>query len=333
MQLLRDMLSPDLYARYQRISKLNIRSSIYDVTNRCNLRCKGCFFFSSGEHKLTEEMDVDAWEAFVMREKDRGVNLAILIGGEPTLYLDRIAAFEKHIPSYVATNGLIRLPRDRFPETMVGISLWGDDQDEKVLRGRNTFEISRKNYAGDPYTYYLYTITPNQVGTGKIESCVRKIQDVGLKVHFQLLSNDEGVGGYHWTPAQLADVRTEMDGLMDAYPRTVISSRYYHRVLTTGTMMGRPWGWMECPSVTIHFDDRQPRPPRLIEFIRWGADLRTQHRCCTSATRDCTTCKDGAAHMSWVMVNKRLHRETAEDLANWVEVYEMFAKLYHYIPW
>ncbi len=40
-------------------SKLNIRSSIYDVTNRCNLRCKGCFFFSSGEHEAAkEEMDI-----------------------------------------------------------------------------------------------------------------------------------------------------------------------------------------------------------------------------------------------------------------------------------
>ena len=37
-----------VYERYKTISKLNIRSSIYDVTNRCNLRCKGCFFFSSG---------------------------------------------------------------------------------------------------------------------------------------------------------------------------------------------------------------------------------------------------------------------------------------------
>ena len=80
-------------------------------------------------------------------------------------------------------------------------------------------------------------------------------------------------------------------------------------------------------------DRRTPPPKRLIDFIRWASDLQTMHRCCTSETRDCGTCKDGAAHMSWVMVNKRAHIRTTRDLQNWIEVYEMFAKLYQFIPW
>ena len=36
MKTVSSLLSPEWYARYKRISKLNIRSSIYDVTNRCN---------------------------------------------------------------------------------------------------------------------------------------------------------------------------------------------------------------------------------------------------------------------------------------------------------
>ncbi len=85
MQTVSTLLDQDWYERYKAISRLNIRSSIYDVTNRCNLRCKGCFFFSSDEHKAApEETDVARWEAFVEREQARGVNLAILIGGEPT---------------------------------------------------------------------------------------------------------------------------------------------------------------------------------------------------------------------------------------------------------
>ena len=103
--------------------------------------------------------------------------------------------------------------------------------------------------------------------------------------------------------------------------------------ILTGKMLGRQFGWMECPSVTISIDNREPRPRRLTNFIRWASDLKTTHRCCTSETRDCSTCKDGAAHMSWVMVNKRAHMETSKDLQNWIEVYEMFAKLYQFIPW
>jgi organic radical activating enzyme len=332
MKTVSSLLDPSWYERYKKISKLNIRSSIYDVTNRCNLRCKGCFFFSSDEHTVAdEEKDVARWDTFVDAEMKRGVNLAILIGGEPTLCMDRIEAFYKRLPTFCATNGLIKVDRDRFPDMMVGISLWGDEQDEKTLRGKDTFSISSKNYEGDKHTYYLYTITPKQIGkTGRI---IKKIQDAGLKVHMQLLSNDEGVDGFYWKPEELVTIRNEMDDMLDRYPDTVISSKYYHKIITTGKMLDRPFGWMECPSVTISFDNRDPQPKRLTNFIRWASDLKTMHRCCTSETRDCSTCKDGAAHMSWVMVNKRAHMRSSQDLQNWIEIYEMFAKLYQFIPW
>ena len=115
MKTVSSLLDKEWYDRYKRISTLNIRSSIYDVTNRCNLRCKGCFFFSSGEHKVEEEMDVKKWEDFIDQEKGRGVNLAILIGGEPTLCMDRVEAFYKRLPTYCATNGLIKIDRKKFP--------------------------------------------------------------------------------------------------------------------------------------------------------------------------------------------------------------------------
>jgi MoaA/NifB/PqqE/SkfB family radical SAM enzyme len=332
MKTVSSLLDERWYKRYKRISKLNIRSSIYDVTNRCNLRCKGCFFFSSDEHTAADEQhDIKKWETFIDKEMARGVNLAILIGGEPTLCLDRLEAFYKRLPSFCATNGLIKVPRDRFPDMMVGISLWGDEEDEKVLRGKDTFSISSENYAGDPYTYYLYTITPKQLG--KTEKIIKKIQNVGLKVHMQLLSNDEGVNGFSWKPEELVAIRAEMDAMLDTYPETVISSKYYHQIITTGKMLDRDFGWMECPSVTAPLDKRSPQPKRLTNFIRWASDLTTMHRCCTSETRDCSTCKDGAAHMSWVMVNKRAHMRSTEDLQNWIEIYEMFAKLYQFIPW
>ncbi|MEE4358680.1 MAG: radical SAM protein [Desulfococcaceae bacterium] len=332
MKTVSSLLDEDWYARYKKISKLNIRSSIYDVTNRCNLRCRGCFFFSSGEHKVAkEENDIRKWESFIDKEKERGVNLAILIGGEPTLCPDRVEAFYKRLPTFCASNGLIKLPRDRFPDLMVGISLWGNGEDEKILRGKDTFAVSSKNYEGDKHTYYLYTITPRQIGqTGKI---IRKIRDAGLKVHFQLLSNDEGVDGFFWKEEELRDIRSEMDDMLDKYPDTVISSKYYHEIICTGKMLDRPFGWQECPSVTEPLDSRNPKPKRLIHFIRWASDLKTMHRCCTSETRDCSTCKDGAAHMSWVMVNKRAHMRSTKDLQNWIEIYEMFAKLYQFIPW
>ncbi len=332
MKTISSLLDEAWHERYRRISRLNIRSSIYDVTNRCNLRCKGCFFYSSGEdQKYKDQKDVAEWDAFVTREKARGVNLAILIGGEPTLFPDRMEAFSKQLPTYCATNGLIEVDRDRFPDMMVGISLWGDEADEVALRGRDCFSRSSKIYAGDSNVYYLYTLTPQTLG--KAPSMTRKIDGCGLKVHFQLLSNDDHVPGYDWTPDLLKQARDVMDEMLDTYPETVVSCRYYHKVMCENEMLGRKWGWHECPSVSADHDTRETKPKRLIGFVRWGADLETTHRCCTSDTRDCNDCRDGAAKMSWVMVNKRAHIRSTRDLQNWIEVYEMFAKLYRFISW
>jgi len=33
------------------------------------------------------------------------------------------------------------------------------------------------------------------------------------------------------------------------------------------------------------------------------------------------------------MVNKRGHIRSTKDLQNWIEVYEMFARLYRLLPW
>ena len=199
MKTVSSLLDESWHERYRKISALNIRSSIYDVTNRCNLRCKGCFFFSSNEHEAaTEETDLAKWYDFVQKEKDRGVNLAILIGGEPTLFLDRVEAFYKSNPVVLRNQRPDQDPPGPFPRYDDRHFPVGNEEDEKILRGKDTFAVSSKNYEGDPYTYYLYTITPKQLG--RIDRIIRKIDDVGLKVHLQLLTNDEQVDGFTWTP-------------------------------------------------------------------------------------------------------------------------------------
>ena len=105
---------------------------------------------------------------------------------------------------------------------------------------------------------------------GKIEPVIKRIADVGLKVHLQLLSNDEGVDGFSWREGELKDLRHEMDEMLDKYPQTLISSKYYHEIITTGKMMGRSFGWNECPSVTESLDDRETTAPPFNQFFPLG---------------------------------------------------------------
>lgn len=336
MLTLKDLIQDeDTRRKYEDIKNMagtgGMRSSIYDVNNKCNLRCKGCFYFSSHQDQVEDQSDLDVLEAFIEREKARGVNYAILIGGEPSLSPERLDVWYRNIKCSAATNGLKKIDRDRYPAMRVGISLWGDDEYEARLRGKNTFKISREHYKNDPNVYYLYTITPQ--GLDAVETVTKKIEEAGLRVHYQLFSNDQHEPGFDWTPELYAAARETMDAMLYKYPHVVVSSRYYHEVLTTQSMLGRRFDWMECPSVSEAVDNRNPRPKRLMGFNSIGSDLTTIHRCCTSVTRDCSTCHDGAATMSWVMVNKRDHMNSPADFANWVDVTHMFAKLYEYVPW
>ena len=191
MKTVSSLLNEEWYNRYKKNFKVEYSKLHLRCYQSMQSQVQGMLFFSSGEHEVArEEMDITKWETFIDGEMERGVNLAILIGGEPTLCLDRVEAFYRRLPTFCATNGLIKVPRDRFPNMMVGISLWGDENDEKTLRGKDTFSISSAHYAGDPHAYYLYTITPKQMG--KTERLVKKIRDVGLKVHMQLLSTTKG---------------------------------------------------------------------------------------------------------------------------------------------
>ena len=47
-------------------------------------------------------------------------NYAILIGGEPSLSLDRLDIWYANIKCSSATNGVRKIPRDRFPEMRFG---------------------------------------------------------------------------------------------------------------------------------------------------------------------------------------------------------------------
>jgi hypothetical protein len=319
----------------------SVRASEYHVTNACNLRCRGCWFFTFGFDRATKDAtDLAGLQAFIDRERARHINAALLIGGEPTLVPDRVMAFVERMDYVtISTNGLRPLPRTGFEHVSIGITLFGGgnlDDELRAMRpgGRafsGLFETALRNYRGDPRAIFNYAVAGK--GLEHIGGTVRRIRDNGNRVTFNLYSEYDTAAPLRHSRAQ--GLLDELLGVAADYPETVVAHPYYLRTLITGeTEFGR-FGYDVCPSVSWDHPDHARRRgngnPTLPLFNAYAADLRTIQFCCTSG--HCDGCRDSQAVQSWLLVSARQFLHSQEGLRTWVELAESYWRQFIWSPY
>ena len=319
----------------------SIRASEYHITNACNLRCRGCWFFAFEFDKGTkDETRLDELRAFIERERARHINAALLIGGEPTLVPDRVAAFVDRMEYVtISTNGLRPLPVSGFERVSIGITLFGGGELDDRLRavtpvGRQftgLFDTVLRNYRNDRRAIFNYAVVVN--GIEHIDETVRRIHDNGNVLTFNLYFDYRmDGGGQHSTDQRLLD---ELLRVADRYPNAVVAHTYYIRALVTGeTSFGR-FGYEVCPSVSwdhpAHATRRANGNPTLPLFNVYGADLSTVQFCCTSGR--CEGCRDSQAVQSWLLVAVRSFLHSQAALRIWVELAESYWRQFVWSPY
>jgi organic radical activating enzyme len=84
------LADPFLNRLYRDLRKAGaIKSISVDITHTCNIRCAGCYYFSEGMDQYKSPKDESIFDEFVAREKARGTNFVTIVGGEPSLVLQR----------------------------------------------------------------------------------------------------------------------------------------------------------------------------------------------------------------------------------------------------
>lgn len=341
---LREWLTADpaLALRFERVRSFGhtVHASEYHLTNGCNLRCKGCWFFVNDFDKATSEVgDLAALRSFVQRERQRGVNTALLIGGEPTLVPDRVSVYVEQM-TYVtiSTNGLYRLPRDGFENVNVAVTLFGGGPLDDELRGIHAngrsltglFEQALGNYRGDPRTIFIFALTES--GIKYIEPTVARIAANGNLVTFNFYS----AYGTH-DPVKLNQGRALLDEALrvrELYPDTVTSHPDYISTIISGKSHWDSFSYDVCPSISVdhpgHAIRRRNGNPTLPGFNAWAADLQTVEFCCTSG--QCAECRDSQAVLSWLLVSARKFFDSPEHLRSWVEIAESYWRQFFWSP-
>lgn len=125
-----------------RCAALGIPSNgIFELTPRCNLRCKMCYVRMTPAQMapMGSELSAEDWLSIAQSAKDAGMVFLLLTGGEPTLRTDFPQIYE-HLAQMgfsisINTNGTLLTPAlrelwHRLPPSQVNITLYGTSRDD-----------------------------------------------------------------------------------------------------------------------------------------------------------------------------------------------------------
>ena len=306
-----------------------IRSISVDMTAECNLRCKGCYYFAEGMDVGIKRPDDAAFEAFIDKELARGTNFVTVVGGEPSLELERLALLHQNFRINVATNGLLRIPYKNFETMPMGVAIWGNAATDSFLRGGGKADIISRamdNYRNDPRAFWYYTVTPGHAG--QIEGVVDRCVENGNAVLFNFYSDLDQLGDKYDGRKGFDDALQAIDRVVDRHPGKILLTRYLAGVISSGTLYGQKWGHEVCTSLSVNHPANSQRlqngNPYNPHFMAYQADFEQTRRCCTGIDRDCDTCFDVWEHFSWVALNMKQHMETQAEFTNWLTSMYLF---------
>ena len=321
---------PFLKQLWQEVRKAGALKSIsLDITHVCNLRCVGCYYFEEGMDKHQSPKDEVFFDDFLQKEKERGTNFITIVGGEPSLVISRIKKIYDHFYTSVATNGIRKIPYEGLENLPIGISVWGNHDTDKTLRGGdkiNIFQKALKNYKDDPRAFWYYTVGPGYANEveGVVEQCIAN----GNNVLFNYYSDLSKQGGALDYQNGFGEVRKVIDKMIDRYPDRILMTSYFNKVISTSELFGERWGYDVCTNLStnndINIERLQNGNPYNPHFRAYNADFKTTRRCCTGNFRDCDSCFDTWEHFSWIMINLKKHLNSKQKFANWLTTMYLF---------
>jgi organic radical activating enzyme len=300
-----ELLADDrVRARWEKVREyFFLRESTYDMTNRCNIRCEGCYYYEGTKQFADENRDPEAWRTLMRAEKERGITYVVLAGAEPALVPDllQVCHDEMQLGS-IATNGVKFIPPS--VSYKIHISVWGDDETSSRVRGaKHLLRKQMDNYKGDPRAVFVYTFTKQN-----IQETYRVVDQLArneCKITFSVFSSPVGYSGpLRHTVDSLVQTRKAALELLEAYPEHVVFSPYN---AVAHTHIKGLHDLYACSYPRMN-------PSRKLglgrSFRQYRADLTWDRTvaCCVPDT-DCPDCRHYASGSA--VVTARLHRHAA----------------------
>lgn len=176
--------------KWEELSIVPVNTLQLFITNKCNMRCKGCFCKSrlacDGEMSLTEfRKYIDKYHSQIQK--------VIILGGEPTLHqkLPEMVAYtqQKGLKTTIYTNGynLGILKDASFQNLSVRLSVYGVNSLEKPINKIIKLDIP---------VMIVYMLRKNNVGD--LPGAAEIAEKLGCKKMFISSIRDIAVSGSYW---------------------------------------------------------------------------------------------------------------------------------------
>jgi organic radical activating enzyme len=315
-----DLLAePSVQRRWGKIRKyFFLRESTYDMTNRCNIRCDGCYYYAGDKHFVTDNSDPTVWRELMRREKARGITFVVLAGAEPALVPELLQACYSEMPlGCIATNGLNRI--DASVGYKIHISVWGNDATSFRLRKqKEMLSLQMYNYSGDDRAVFVYTFTRDNID--EAVPVIEQLSANSCKVTFNMFSSPVAYDGIlRHTEETLTRTRNKMLELLACHPQHVLFSPYSavvhtHR-LGLHALYSCPYPRMN-PSTDIGLG-------RSFRQYRSDLSWNRSAACCVPDT-NCFDCRHYAAGSAVVTSKLYRHATTPDTFKAWLDYVDTY---------
>ncbi|OPY88952.1 MAG: hypothetical protein A4E72_01247 [Syntrophus sp. PtaU1.Bin208] len=313
------LAAPPVRERWEKVRKyFFLRESTFDMTNRCNLRCDGCYYYEGEKPLAVENRDPESWRKLMQAEKARGITYVVLAGAEPSLVPELLTVCYEEIPlGCIASNGFLPIPEAIGYK--IHVSVWGnDDTSARVRQASGLLERQIKNYRGDPRAVFVYTFTKENVE--EAYPVVETLAACDCRVTFNMFSAPVGYAGLLRHDRESLDrVRAVMRDLLLRHPRHVLFS-CYNAVAHT-------------QEASLHdlFSCSYPRRNRSTEiglgrsFRQYRTDLTWDREaaCCVPDT-DCADCRHYAAGSAVVTARLYRHVTDPQTFRSWLDYVDTY---------
>lgn len=295
-----------------------LRESTYDMTNRCNIRCDGCYYYEGEKQFAAGNENPQAWRNLMAAEKTRGITFVVLAGAEPSLVPELLEVCCEEMPlGCIATNGFKRI--SAAIGYRIHISVWGNDATSlRVRRAKDLLIKQTDNYRGDPRAVFIYTFTRDNID--EIYDVMDIVAANKGKLTFNVFSAPTGyTGPLKHDGASLEKTRVVMLDVLNRYPENVLFSTYSAVAHTHQYGLHKNYR-CSYPRMNPSTDIGLGRSFRQYRAdLSWDRDVA----CCVPDT-DCDDCRHYAAGSAVVTARLYRHVTDPDTFRSWLDYVDTY---------